>query len=408
MKLILTRRLNPFVFYDKKDVELRYSSDEVGLYIHIPFCKSLCSFCPYFKVLYEKDLSEKFVKALIKEIKMVSKKYPKKINSVYFGGGTPALLIGDLSSIVAEIKNSFNVEDNFAIELHPDNLEDKVLESLKEIGFNMISIGVQSFSKKCLENLGRSKGNVEEKLERVKKFQFDVVDFDLIFGIPGQNQDDLKSDFDKAVKLGATQISTYPFIDFSFSKNKNKPLGKNQKKKMLGGLIEASKKNNFERTSVWTFAKKDSEKYSSVTRDNFIGLGPSAASLADNFFKINTFSVEEYIKSIEKNEAPTCLALEFDFRTRVSYWLFWSCYNMEINAKTFNNLFNENLLEKFHLELKISEKLGFIEKCAVGYRLTEKGGYYFHLVEQKYTHQYIDKTWRMSLENPWPKKIVLH
>lgn len=143
MKLILTRRLNPFVFYDKKDVELRYSSDEVGLYIHIPFCKSLCSFCPYFKVLYEKDLSEKFVKALIKEIKMVSKKYPKKINSVYFGGGTPALLIGDLSSIVAEIKNSFNVEDNFAIELHPDNLEDKVLESLKEIGFNMISIGVQ-------------------------------------------------------------------------------------------------------------------------------------------------------------------------------------------------------------------------------------------------------------------------
>ncbi len=143
LKLILTRRLNPFVFYDKKDVELRYSSDEVGLYIHIPFCKSLCSFCPYFKVLYEKDLSEKFVKALIKEIKMVSKKYPKKINSVYFGGGTPALLIGDLSSIVAEIKNSFNVEDNFAIELHPDNLEDKVLESLKEIGFNMISIGVQ-------------------------------------------------------------------------------------------------------------------------------------------------------------------------------------------------------------------------------------------------------------------------
>ncbi|WP_028855827.1 coproporphyrinogen-III oxidase family protein [Psychrilyobacter atlanticus] len=409
LKLILTRRWNPFIFYKpQKEVELKYNSGEIGLYIHIPFCKSICSFCPYFKVLYNEDLANFFINALIKEIKIVSERYPKKITSIYFGGGTPALLIEKLGNVVTEIRNSFDVENNFAIELHPDNLENEILSQLKENGFNMISIGVQSFSENCLKNLGRDKENIEEKLERVRKFQFDVVDVDLIFGIPGQTEDDLEYDFDKAVELGATQISTYPFIDFSYSKNKNKPLGRSQKKKMLNRLSEVSEKNNFERTSVWTFAKKGSSKYSSVTRDSFIGLGPSAASLADNFFKVNTFSVEEYIKSIEMGKNPTCLVMKFDFRTRAAYWLFWSCYNIEINSDSFNELFNETLAEKYSWELKILEKLRFLEKYPTGYRLTERGAYYFHLVEQKYTHQYIDKTWRMALENPWPEKIELY
>jgi len=409
LRILIARRLKPFVFEKRRDVSLKYRSPEIGIYIHIPFCRKICPFCPYYKVLYKENLAKSFKDALLKEIDIVSALYRDKIiNSIYFGGGTPALLIEYLPEITTKLRSCFNLRGDLAIELHPLDISKVTLGKLKQIGFEMISIGVQSFSKDCLIALGREEDiNIKSNLSILKEFKFKTVDIDLIFGIPRQDINNLREDFKSAVELGATQISTYPFIDFSFLKNREKPLGKKEKKIMLSQLTKIANELDFERTSIWTFAKRNSQRYSSVTRDNFIGLGPSASSLADNLFKINTFSLEEYINELGEERLPPSLVLEFDILSRASYWLFWNSYNMDIDRETFYKLFGVELEKIFYWQLKFGRFLGLIRQYDRGYKLTERGAYYFHLIEQEYTHKYIDKVWSIQKTGASLEKIII-
>lgn len=409
LRILIARRLKPFIFEKRKDVSLDYRDHSIGIYVHIPFCRKICAFCPYYKVLYEKNLSEGFRSALLTEIEIVGDRYRnREVDSVYFGGGTPALLIDHLPEIVSRLRKFFDIRGDFAIELHPLDLTKENLEKLKSTGFEMVSVGIQSFSKECLYPLGREEDNdIKKKLSILKDFRFKTIDIDLIFGIPNQSIETLREDFKTAVELGATQISTYPFIDFSFLKNTEKPLGKKEKRIMLGRLTEIAKEMGFERTSVWTFARKGSQRYSSVTRDSFIGFGPSASSLGDNSFKTNTFSLGIYIDALNERRLPPSLVLDFDIRTRASYWLFWNSYNMDINRDSFYRLFGINLEEIFPWQLKLAELLGIIRTYERGYRLTERGAYYFHLVEQEYTHKYIDKIWGIQKTKSEPDRIII-
>jgi oxygen-independent coproporphyrinogen-3 oxidase len=317
-------------------------------------------------------------------------------------------MVDYLPEIIDLVKNLFNIKGNMGIELHPRDINETLLEKLKKYGFNMISIGIQSFQDKCISFLEREKIDSIDKLRLVKKFKFTLVDVDLIFGMPGQTKKDLTDDFIIAVENGATQISTYPFIEFSYASIKNKPLNQKLKKQMLESLLDISEKTGYQRSSIWTFSKDNSPRYSSVTRDNFIGFGPSAATLLKNIFKINTFSVKEYIKCLNNNKLPTALSLKFSPRTRALYWLFWSSYNLNINRDNFYELFSKKLNDIFRFELYWAKKIKYIEKYNSGYKLTGKGAYLFHLIEQAYTRQYIDKTWRTALNNPWPKRIILY
>ena len=414
LRPVLNRSFKPFEFVKCSDnSDLSYvdlnNKDNLGLYIHIPFCKTICSFCPYNKELYDEKKAFEYKEALLKEIKLANIRYKKQdITSLYFGGGTPALLIDYLEEIISTEKDNFNLKGSLAIELHPSNVNLSLLNKLKDLGFNMISVGIQSFNKTCLEKLGRKENNECEKIKLIKEVGFETIDVDLIFGIPGQSIENLKEDVKLAFELGATQISTYPFIDFSYANNKRKPLSSKEKKKMLFELVKVTEEIGLDRTSVWTFAKPNTEKYSSITRENFIGLGPGAASVFDDKFRLNTFSVEEYINSISKNEFPCALVLDFTKFSRKSYWLFWNVYNMNLDKKVYKKMFGSDLSKDYRLELAIAKAMKLLKEDDVGYKVTTKGSYYFHGVEQIYTLQYIDKTWSIARNNPWPDKIKLY
>ncbi|MCD4669649.1 MAG: radical SAM protein [Actinomycetia bacterium] len=410
LRIFLTRSIEPFVLGSDQEDVLTLDEKNLGLYIHIPFCKKICSFCPYYKVLYDRDLMEKYIAGLFKEIKLVGalNENKAKITSVYFGGGSPALAIDFLSEIMGRIRESFSIGGNIGIELHPRDIDKNLIKCLKSIGFDMISIGVQSFQEKCLHALGRDSIDNIEKVRIAAEGGFKIIDIDLIFGIPGQTAEDIVSDFEIAANNGATQISTYPFIEFSYSDLKTGPAGRNIQKKMLEDLIDISQRKGFKHTSVWTFSKKGHGTYSSVTRDNYIGFGPGAASLTKNIFKINTFSVEEYTKCLSGGKLPTALTLKFNKRRRALYWLFWSAYSLHLNRASFRDLFNEKFDSFFGLEIFIGKKLKLIREEEGGYEITAKGAQLYHLMEQVYTHQYIDKTWKIALSDPWPEKIILY
>lgn len=411
LRVWLTRSFKPFNFLNTYSNQLLYEDIEnLGLYVHIPFCRSLCSFCPYCKVVYNKETAHKYRDALLKEIELVGSQVEKikDVTSLYFGGGTPALLVDDLEIIINTLKKFFHINQGIGVEMHPDDINDHTLKKMKQAGVTMISIGIQSFQPQCLSAIGRATLDYSKIFQMIKNAGFDVIDVDLIFAIPNQTESILLDDIKKAFESGATQISTYPFIDFTFANNKYKPLSEKEKKKMLKSIANYCEKTGRQRTSVWTFSKHNTGKYSSITRDNFLGFGVSATTLLKEQFKINTFSIEGYIERVEKNNLPTSLTLYFSLRQRAVYYLFWSAYSMRINTDKFEAFFNIPLSKLFRFELWLCKALGFVKnQKEEEYILTDRGAYYYHYIEQAYTTAYIDKMWNISRNIAFPESIIL-
>jgi len=409
IRVLLTRSFKPFIFRNTYSNKLDYDNlDNLGLYVHIPFCRKICDFCPYCKVIHNEQLAAQYKEALLAEIELVAAGHEKRqVTSLYFGGGSPALMLHDLKIIIDCIKKYYDIIEGIGVELHPNDIDEKTLVTLKQAGVSMVSIGVQSFDVNCLDNLGRKQSDATEKIQLAKAEGFGVIDVDLIFAIPGQNEEMLKNDIEAAFYYGATQISTYPFIDFTFADNKYKPMPEKRKRKMLFNIMEFTKLAGKQRTSVWTFAEKETKKYSSVTRDNFLGFGVSATTLLKNEFKINTFSIPAYIQRISQMQLPTSLTLNFTKLQRTCYYLFWNAYSMRLNKVHFEDMFGIPIEKMFGVELLFCEKIGFIRKENDDYYLTNKGAYYYHYIEQAYTTAYIDKTWNISRVQAFPEKIML-
>ncbi len=410
MRIWLTRSFKPFRFENIYSDRLEYEKlENLGLYVHIPYCRSICSFCPYCKVVYNEQSAGEYNFALLKEIDLAGKPQTgkKEVTSLYFGGGTPVLMLDHMEAIIEKLKQYFVIRDGIGIELHPEDINKDNLDKLKKMGITMVSIGFQSFNEECLQKLGRKGMDFVSKLQLVKEYDFDAVDVDLIFAIPGQTEKILTDDVLTAFRNGATQISTYPFIDFTFANNEYKPMPEAVKKKMLKTLSGYCAGLNVERTSVWTFAKRNTGKYSSVTRDTFLGFGVSATTLLKNSFKINTFSIKDYIKRISENCLPTSLTLKFSLRQRAVYYLFWSAYSMKISPDKFEKIVGKPLKKMYRMEFWLLEKMGLVVKENDQYILSPGAAYYYHYIEQVYTTAYIDKMWNISQKVAFPEEMVL-
>jgi len=406
----LTRSLKPFVFKNEYDNTLPYlDAERLGLYIHIPFCESICPFCPYCKEKYEKERCEDYVDHLIREIHLVgSQNDGKKVaSSLYFGGGTPALAIDRLCDIVDAVNEHFIIREGIGLELHPDNVTRENLSKLKEAGVTKISIGIQSFQSGLLKTLGRGEADFERVFKALGETEFETVSMDFIFALPGQTILDLKSDIETAFSNGANHVAIYPFIDFTFTQSEIAPMGEREKRKLLDQITVYCQSKGYTRDSIWTFSKDPDAGYSSMTRDNFLGFGCSATSLLRGQFKINTFSVDEYIKRIDGGLMPTSLTIRFSKRQRMIYYLFWTAYSMRIDSAAFESFFGEKLKGKYGLELWLAKKLGFLKEEKGTFQMTMKGAFYYHYYENYYTLSYIDKMWGIMRQEAFPDGISL-
>lgn len=404
----LTRSFKPFSFQNEYDDFLPFEECEhLGLYIHIPFCKSICTFCPYCKTVYRKEQCDRYIDALIKEIHKVGGQYERKkeTTSLYFGGGTPALIANRIGEIIAAIQEHFIITEGIGVELHPDNVNVETLKRLKDAGVTKISIGVQSFLGKYETLLGRRKVDAQQLKDALTSVEFETVSMDFIFALPDQTYEDIKSDVDTAFASGANHVAIYPFIDFSFTKSEVKSMPKKQKRELLDQITNYFNQKGYYRSSIWTFSNQKEAKYSSMTRDNFLGFGCSSTSLLKKQFKINTFSVDEYCKRLEDNELPTSLTIRFTERQRMVYYLFWSLYSMQLDERDFEQFFGVPLAKRYGFEFWLAQKLGLLTKANGNYSMTMKGAFYYHFYEQFYTLSYIDKMWGIMKEEAFPKQI---
>ena len=408
-RMWLTRSLRPFVFRSECDERLHYQNcANLGLYVHIPFCRSICNFCPYCKTLYRPDICDRYIDALLQEIELVTAGQPRKrVTSLYFGGGTPALAAGRIGEIVAALRRRFDITEGVGLELHPDNVTVPVLQQLKAAGVTKISIGIQSFGEKFQSVLGRRPVDAAKLAAALRAVPFETVSMDFIFALPGQTFPDLRRDIDTAFAIGANHVAIYPFIDFTFTSSRVKAMPDRQKHFLLDAVTRYCLGKGYVRSSIWTFGRSEDANYSSMTRDNFLGFGCSATTLLRDQFKINTFSVEEYCGRVAAGRLPTSLTLRFTPRQRMVYYLFWTAYSTRVDPAAFERFFGVPLERMYGAELRLAEALGFVARQGGQYAMTLKGAFYYHYYENFYTLAYIDKMWGILRKEAFPDKIEL-
>ncbi|MBQ2923996.1 MAG: radical SAM protein, partial [Anaerotignum sp.] len=177
-RMWLTRSTKPFTFTNEYDSVLPYADCKgLGLYVHIPFCRKICDFCPYCKVVYDAEKCDRYVDALLAEIRMVGSQYPekKRVSSLYFGGGTPALAADRLQEIIVALREYFEITEGIGLELHPENVTVETLRKLKTAGVTKISIGIQSFQEKHQNILGREVIDVSALAEALAEVPFETI-----------------------------------------------------------------------------------------------------------------------------------------------------------------------------------------------------------------------------------------
>ncbi len=409
-RMWLTRSRKPFIFTNEFDEKLPFEPCEsLGLYVHIPFCKSICNFCPYCKTLYSEEAMDAYIDALLREIRLVGEglREKKRVTSLYFGGGTPALAAERMKEIIDTLEKYFVITEGIGVELHPDNVNVQTLKILKEAGVTKLSIGIQSFSEKFAGILGRGSTDARAMAAALAQVPFETVSMDFIFALPGQTIDDLKFDIETAFQNGANHIAVYPFIDFTFTKSRVRAMGNKQKRALLDELTSYCAQQGYERNTIWTFSREKHAGYSSMTRDNFLGFGCSATTLLREQFKINTFSVEEYIARVEKGTLPTSLTIRFTPRQRMIYYLFWTAYSTRVSPADFEKFFGVPLKRVYGGEIRLAKLAGFIKEENGIYVMTAKGAFYYHYFENFYTLAYIDKMWGIMRKEAFPKEIRL-
>lgn len=178
-------------------------------YIHIPFCKSKCNYCSFvsYTGVCDED-RQTYVNTLLAEIEHFYKK--EVLETLYFGGGTPSLLSVEQ---LRQVKNAFVLSANaeVTIEVNPDTVDESYLAELKSIGFNRISIGIQSFDDEILKNIGRIHNSQKavDIVNSAKSVGFNNISVDFIYGLPSQSLENFISDLEKTVELGVSHISLY-------------------------------------------------------------------------------------------------------------------------------------------------------------------------------------------------------
>lgn len=291
--------------------------NNLGLYIHIPFCNSKCAYCDFVSFVDTKDVQRDYVGALLREIEGEAQilrqaqddiertKDERIIDTIFIGGGTPSSLYrGGLSDIVDCVRKNFRISGDleFSIEANPESCDEEFIKECVEIGVNRLSLGLQSSHAHVLN--GIRKHSFEDFVKAVhlaKNYGITSVCADLMLGLPNQSVSDAANSVDELVKMGIGHISMYGLKveDGTDLQKLGYKVDEEESSLMYELLYERLKGVGYFRYEVSNFAKKGQEcrhnkKYWNL--EEYLGVGLSASSLIGGRRKTNTSDLGEYIR----------------------------------------------------------------------------------------------------------------
>lgn len=278
-----------------------------AIYIHIPFCQSKCAYCAFYSIADTRQKKD-FIEALKKEISLRSNYLCDEVKTVYFGGGTPTTLqANEIEDIMTCLSVNFDIASNaeITVEANPDTLSLDYLASLRHIGINRLSIGIQSFDDDDLRLLGRrhNSQHAVQCLTDAEKAGFDNISIDLIYGIPDSRSWEKNLDF--FFSTGVPHLSAYALtieensiLKRQIAQCKIPPVNEEDAVREYSILCEKSHKNGFLHYEISNFAKpmhhsRHNSSYWNGT--HYVGFGPAAHSYNGNSRQWNVANVKKYI-----------------------------------------------------------------------------------------------------------------
>ncbi len=413
--MILANRTPGYESLERKFQDI----SEFGLYLHLPFCKQICPYCPYNKEIYQSETAETYTRALKKEIDFYSGLLgDKPVTSFYIGGGTPTTMLhSGLGKILDHIFKNFNMQCDIHMESHPNDLTSDNLNCIRSLNVKNLSVGVEALQDKYLKILNRPYNAKEVKaaIERAGNKGFKCFNVDFIFALPGQTYDELEQAANELVEMDIDQVAAYPLFYFPYTKMGELANQSNyhvpcilRRRKMLRILEDVFYSRKYERTSVWAFTKEGLPKYCSVTVPLYVGLGASGGSYLRDIFYLNTFNVAEYINRLEDGRMPIALSLDLSESMQMAMWLYWRIYETRFKRSDFRKRFGKDFNDIYGKYIKIFSLLGLIKRDDGNeIILSDKGTFWLHSLEDLFSLDYISKLWGTSKQEPWPERVVL-
>jgi oxygen-independent coproporphyrinogen-3 oxidase len=400
-------------------LEDRFQSiEELGLYLHIPFCRQICPYCPYNKELFDPDTARHYAAAVNHEVDLYSRWVGSRpVTSFYVGGGTPTSMLNHgLDRILEHIYRVFNMYCAVHMESHPNDLSPANLDVIRSMGVEFLSIGVEALQDRHLRLLRRTYTADEARaaVRRAAARGFRCVNLDFIFALPGQTYEEVEQAGKELVRMGADQVTTYPLFTFphtpwaDLSRSRgHENIGVLTRRKMLAILEGIFHGAGFERSSVWAFTRSGVPKYCSVTVPLYLGLGASGASYLRDVLYFNTFKVREYISAIRAGESPIALSMELSERMQMAGWLYWRVYETKFRKADFRLRFGREFDSVYGRFMQLLAHGGLLVNERDEVVLTSAGAYWLHALQDLFSIGYIGKLWRRGVQEPWPERVVL-
>ena len=350
-----------------------------SLYIHIPFCDNICTYCDFCKRYPNNLIINRYLDSLKKEV--LDNYKGELLKTIYIGGGTPSSLntkeLTKLMEIVKLLKIDKDYE--FTFESNPENITKEKLLLLKEFGVNRISLGVESTNNKMLNYLGRKHdfNTVKEKVKLIKEIGINNINVDLIYALPCETINDLKIDLDNIMTLDINHISTYSLEihqNTILGINKTKPILEDVDRNMYDYICNYLKKHGFNHYEISNFCKDNSySKHNMVywKNEEYYGFGLGASGYVNGIRYDNTRSMYKYCndkrvlnyeKLKEQDKISYELILGFRLINGINKEEFKKKYGKEL-IKEYNikNLIKEGLLVDDGLNVKVSYDKIYIE-----------------------------------------------
>ena len=315
---------------------LKKNKASLGIYVHVPFCRSRCAYCDFCTQTDRSDkLIDGYLEAVCDHIKEAGALAPNyKVDTIYFGGGTPSFLGADaLATILMAIRRSFDVDNNAEItfEANPDSISDQLLRRLKAEGFNRVSLGIQSDNDEMLEKLNRPHNYAQAVVayQRIRKAGFRNVSVDLIYGLPGQTVRTWLETVEHVLELMPEHVSLY-----GLEVHEGTPMEQYEKMGLLPdedkfadmylSAVKLLESRGFRQYEISNFARKGLVSRHNMkywTGGEYLGFGPSAASdFAGSRFKLVS-DLRAYINGIQVNGEVMEEMEEIPLRERASEYI---------------------------------------------------------------------------------------
>jgi menaquinone C8-methyltransferase len=360
------------------------------LYLHVPFCEELCPYCSFHRIVFREDLTRTYFKALRKEITMY-KDHSYDFQALYIGGGTPTVLIDELSATIELIRKTFSVSE-ISVETNPNHLTERNMEILKEAGVNRLSVGVQTFDDDILKAVERyhkygSGKEIREKLFSLKGY-FDTLNVDMIFNFPTQTGQMLEEDLSVLLSLQADQITYYPLMVSASTQN---VMGRKL------GMVNYNRGNDFYNTiagalgqeyrasTAWCFSRNDAmiDEYV-VNYDEYAGLGSGSIGYLSGSIYANTFDIEDYIRRIEKGEFAITARRDCSLKEKLLYDFLMKLFGLTLDLDELNRKHGVNASRYLLPEILFFIITGGLKKNGNILALTDKGRYFWVVMMREF------------------------